>query len=222
MNFGNSFRSVVRRTRIPAELLQKLNHVVSPTEFYVGRGHDRSRSRRTSPDLTHRVSTTAGQFPSGACAPGWHRRMDPCCPINGLAAVPGMACPATASTRRGRLRRAASPRASHGIPAAPRFRPCPSSRAPRPRSLCCRLQGATLGGSAGRLSLCTSFPWAMGAWWRCRESTPCWNRVSIPSSWMPSCADGSTQSFQQSVVISDCRLPQGVALRFRRNRSIRP
>lgn len=38
VRFGDSFLSVVRRTQIPAELLQRLNHVVSPTEFYVGAG----------------------------------------------------------------------------------------------------------------------------------------------------------------------------------------
>lgn len=36
VNFGDSFRSLVRRTQIPVGLLQRLNHVVSPTEFYVG------------------------------------------------------------------------------------------------------------------------------------------------------------------------------------------
>jgi len=36
VNFGDSFRSLVRRTQIPVDLLQRLNHVVSPTEFYVG------------------------------------------------------------------------------------------------------------------------------------------------------------------------------------------
>jgi murein DD-endopeptidase MepM/ murein hydrolase activator NlpD len=36
INFGDSFRSLVRRTQVPVDLLRKLNHVVSPTEFYVG------------------------------------------------------------------------------------------------------------------------------------------------------------------------------------------
>jgi murein DD-endopeptidase MepM/ murein hydrolase activator NlpD len=34
--FGDSFNSLMRRTQIPIGLLRKLNHVVSPTEFYVG------------------------------------------------------------------------------------------------------------------------------------------------------------------------------------------
>lgn len=38
VNFGDSFRSVVRRTQIPVDLLKRLNHLVSPTEFYVGAG----------------------------------------------------------------------------------------------------------------------------------------------------------------------------------------
>lgn len=36
INFGDSLRSLLRRTQIPMELLQRLNHLVSPTEMYVG------------------------------------------------------------------------------------------------------------------------------------------------------------------------------------------
>ncbi len=36
INFGDSFLSVARRTQVPIPLLLKLNHLVSPTEFYVG------------------------------------------------------------------------------------------------------------------------------------------------------------------------------------------
>lgn len=36
INFGDSLRSVLRRTQIPLDILRKLNHIVSPTEFYVG------------------------------------------------------------------------------------------------------------------------------------------------------------------------------------------
>ncbi len=36
INFGDSYRSLIRRTQIPPLLLQKLNHLSSPTEFYVG------------------------------------------------------------------------------------------------------------------------------------------------------------------------------------------
>jgi murein DD-endopeptidase MepM/ murein hydrolase activator NlpD len=36
INFGDSYRSLVRRTQIPESLLKKLNHLVSPSEFYVG------------------------------------------------------------------------------------------------------------------------------------------------------------------------------------------
>jgi len=36
IGFGDSFHNLVRRTQIPIEILQKLNRVVSPTEFYVG------------------------------------------------------------------------------------------------------------------------------------------------------------------------------------------
>jgi murein DD-endopeptidase MepM/ murein hydrolase activator NlpD len=36
VNFGSSYRSLVRRTQVPQSLFRKLNHVVSPSEFYVG------------------------------------------------------------------------------------------------------------------------------------------------------------------------------------------
>jgi murein DD-endopeptidase MepM/ murein hydrolase activator NlpD len=36
INFGNSYRSLVRQTQVPQPLFKKLNHVVSPSEFYVG------------------------------------------------------------------------------------------------------------------------------------------------------------------------------------------
>lgn len=36
VNFGDSYRSLIRRTRVSESLFKKLNHVVSPSEFYVG------------------------------------------------------------------------------------------------------------------------------------------------------------------------------------------
>ncbi len=36
VNFGDSFRSLTRRTQVPLNLFKKLNHIVSPSEFYVG------------------------------------------------------------------------------------------------------------------------------------------------------------------------------------------
>lgn len=36
INFGDSFHSLIRRTQVPQDLFKKLNHVVSPSEFYVG------------------------------------------------------------------------------------------------------------------------------------------------------------------------------------------
>ena len=36
INFGDSFRSLERRTQVPEELFKRLNRLVSPTEFYVG------------------------------------------------------------------------------------------------------------------------------------------------------------------------------------------
>lgn len=36
INFGDSHRSLVRQTQVPDALFRRLNHVVSPSEFYVG------------------------------------------------------------------------------------------------------------------------------------------------------------------------------------------
>lgn len=36
INFGDSYRSLMRRTQIPQDLFRRLNHIASPTEFYVG------------------------------------------------------------------------------------------------------------------------------------------------------------------------------------------
>jgi murein DD-endopeptidase MepM/ murein hydrolase activator NlpD len=36
VKFGDSLYSVLRRTQLPLDLLRRLNHLVSPTEFYVG------------------------------------------------------------------------------------------------------------------------------------------------------------------------------------------
>lgn len=36
INFGDSYRSLMRQTQVPDELFRKLNRVVSPSEFYVG------------------------------------------------------------------------------------------------------------------------------------------------------------------------------------------
>lgn len=36
INFGDSYRGLMRQTQVPDVLFRKLNHVVSPSEFYVG------------------------------------------------------------------------------------------------------------------------------------------------------------------------------------------
>jgi murein DD-endopeptidase MepM/ murein hydrolase activator NlpD len=36
INFGDSYRSLIRKTQVPDDLFRKLNRVVSPSEFYVG------------------------------------------------------------------------------------------------------------------------------------------------------------------------------------------
>jgi spore germination protein len=36
INFGDSYRSMMRQTQVPEDLFKRLNRVVSPSEFYVG------------------------------------------------------------------------------------------------------------------------------------------------------------------------------------------
>ncbi len=60
VNLGDSLQSVVRRTQIPLDLLRRLNHVVSPTEFYVGASLIVPK-QENQVDLTNRFSAAAGQ-----------------------------------------------------------------------------------------------------------------------------------------------------------------
>ncbi|MBK8616571.1 MAG: peptidoglycan DD-metalloendopeptidase family protein [Anaerolineales bacterium] len=59
INFGDSFRSLTRRTQVSQSIFKKLNHVVSPSQFYVGVGMIVPTSGTQS--LTTRVSTNAGE-----------------------------------------------------------------------------------------------------------------------------------------------------------------
>jgi murein DD-endopeptidase MepM/ murein hydrolase activator NlpD len=36
INFGDSYQGLIRQTQVPDQLFRKINHVVSPSEFYVG------------------------------------------------------------------------------------------------------------------------------------------------------------------------------------------
>jgi len=58
INFGDSYRSLMRRTQIPKDIFRRLNHVVSPSEFYVGvsmiipvRNENQSLNMRTTPKV---------------------------------------------------------------------------------------------------------------------------------------------------------------------------
>jgi murein DD-endopeptidase MepM/ murein hydrolase activator NlpD len=60
INFGDSFRGLVRRTQVPVPLLRKLNRLVSPTEFYVGASMIIPKEQDHS-DLTNRISPRKGE-----------------------------------------------------------------------------------------------------------------------------------------------------------------
>ncbi len=60
INFGDSFRSLTRRTQVPQDLFKKLNHVVSPSEFYVGVSMI-VPSQEGSQNLSTRISPKTGE-----------------------------------------------------------------------------------------------------------------------------------------------------------------
>ena len=60
VGFGDSLQAILRRTQIPLDLLRRLNHVISPTEFYVGASLIVPKEDNQQ-DLKPRVSASAGQ-----------------------------------------------------------------------------------------------------------------------------------------------------------------
>ncbi len=60
INFGDSLHSLLRRTQIPLSLLQRLNHVVSPTELYVGASLIVPKQENQA-DLKARLAAAPGQ-----------------------------------------------------------------------------------------------------------------------------------------------------------------
>jgi murein DD-endopeptidase MepM/ murein hydrolase activator NlpD len=60
INFGDSFRSLTRRTQVHLDMFKKLNHIVSPSEFYVGVNMI-VPVLEGSPNLTKRIPIGAGE-----------------------------------------------------------------------------------------------------------------------------------------------------------------
>lgn len=60
INFGDSFRSLTRRTQIPLDMFKRLNHIVSPSEFYVGINMI-VPAQEGSQVLNNRVATKTGE-----------------------------------------------------------------------------------------------------------------------------------------------------------------
>ncbi|MEP6894152.1 MAG: peptidoglycan DD-metalloendopeptidase family protein [Chloroflexota bacterium] len=60
VNFGDSFHSLARRTQIHADMLRKLNRLISPSEFYVGASMIIPK-QNNSVDLTNRISPAVGE-----------------------------------------------------------------------------------------------------------------------------------------------------------------
>jgi murein DD-endopeptidase MepM/ murein hydrolase activator NlpD len=60
ISFGDSLRSLSRRTQVPDEQLRKLNRLVSPSEFYVGASMIVPKLDNTT-GLTNRISIATGE-----------------------------------------------------------------------------------------------------------------------------------------------------------------
>lgn len=60
VNFGDSFRSLIRRTQVPQAMFKKLNHVISPSQFYVGVGMI-IPAQENGQNLNTRTSTATGE-----------------------------------------------------------------------------------------------------------------------------------------------------------------
>ena len=60
INFGDSFRSLIRRTQISQNIFKKLNHVISPSQFYIGAPMIVPASEENQ-NLGTRISTSAGE-----------------------------------------------------------------------------------------------------------------------------------------------------------------
>ena len=58
--FGDSFRSLIRQTQISVTLLEKLNHIISPSQFYVG-ANMIVPSQANASTLTNRATLGAGE-----------------------------------------------------------------------------------------------------------------------------------------------------------------
>ena len=60
INIGDSFRILMRRTQVPQDAFKKLNHVVSPSQLYIGAPMI-IPVQEGSQNLTTRISTSVGE-----------------------------------------------------------------------------------------------------------------------------------------------------------------
>ena len=63
INSGNPLTALSARRRIPATLIEKLNHLISPSEFYVGANMIVSDQNSASA-LTNRMPARGGRYSS--------------------------------------------------------------------------------------------------------------------------------------------------------------
>ncbi|MFH1184575.1 MAG: peptidoglycan DD-metalloendopeptidase family protein [Chloroflexota bacterium] len=204
VNFGDSFRSLVRRTQIPLDLLQKLNHVVSPTEFYVGAGMIIPKQEDTT-ELTHRVTIRAGQSLLELSLMGntdaWTLSA-----LNGLQGswdgLPGDSLYTAGAGSAEQL--------PTGLPPAFRraeIRTLPLQQGSTAEIIVLPAEGATLGGTLADYPL-HFFPLGDGRMIALQGIHAMLEPGVYPLQLDAEFRDGTIQSFQQSLVISDAVFPK--------------
>jgi murein DD-endopeptidase MepM/ murein hydrolase activator NlpD len=204
VNFGDSFRSMVRRTRIPVELLQKLNHVVSPTEFYVGAAMIVPKQEGVA-QLSHRLAPLAGQSLLEAAVRGgtdvWTLAT-----INGLQGswdgLPGDSLYTSGAGSEEQL--------PTGLPTAfksAEIRTLPLKQGSTAEIIVSLADGTQLSGSLADYQL-HFLPMADGRMVALQGIHAMLAPGVYPLQLDARLPDGTTQSFQQSLVISDAAFPK--------------
>ncbi|HEX8992807.1 MAG TPA: peptidoglycan DD-metalloendopeptidase family protein [Anaerolineales bacterium] len=204
INFGDSLHSLLRRTQIPLDLLRRLNHVVSPTQFYVGASLIVPKQDQQN-DLTTRLAAASGQslleLAVQANANPWTLAA-----LNGLGgtwdALPGDVLYAAGS--------AGSDANASGLPAAfgnVTIPTLPFTQGKTGEIIVQPVAGTTLSGTLGTYPL-HFFPLGDGRMVALQGIHAMLEPGIYPLQLNATEADGSTQSYQQMVVIASGKYPK--------------
>ena len=142
INFGDSFHSLLRRTQIPLDLIRRLNHVVSPTEFYVGASLIVPKQENQT-DLKSRLSATPGESLFELAVQSDAKPLD-VERIRTDSTAHGMHFPEMCSTRPVQRRPTKTPADSRLLSSARRSPPCPQARRHRRDHCSARRRNVTI------------------------------------------------------------------------------